>query len=123
MGSASAAQIAGVDFSDSALFNVAGGTYDNSAGSVDDLDAGDGVTASGWSFANGGALVLTNGGLDNNAQIGMPNDNVTKLDGNGQSQPLLGASASAAGVHSFSINVPAGSPGKSRVGQLRLETV
>lgn len=109
MGSASAAQIAGVDFSDSAVFNAAGGAYDNSAGSVDDLDAGDGVTVSDWSFANGGALVLTNGGLDANAQVGMPNDNVTKLDGNAQSQPLLGASASAAGVHSFSINVPAGS--------------
>ena len=105
--SASAALIAGADFSDSAVFNAAGGANDNSATSVDDLDAGDGVTVSGWSFVNGGSLA----DLDANAQVGMPggtDPHVTKFNGNGQAQPILGASASAAGTHSFSINVPAG---------------
>ena len=105
MGSASAVQIAGVDFSDSAVFNAAGGNYDNSAGSVDDLDAGDGVTVSGWSFANGGSLIP----FDANAQVGMPNDNVTKLNGNNGAAPILGSSGASLASHSFSINVPAGS--------------
>jgi len=109
MSSASAALIAGVDFSDSAVFNAAGGAYDNSAGSVDDLDAGDGVSVSGWSFANTASLAP----FDNNAQMGMPNDNVSKFNGITDAAttmaPSLGSSGAAFATHSFSIIVPTGS--------------
>lgn len=105
--SASAATLAGVDFSDSAVFNAAGGNYDNSAGSVDDIDLTDTITVTTWSFANGGSLI----GFDANAQVGMPNDNVTKFNGINNSSgvaPAIGSSGAAFGTHSFSLNIPAG---------------
>jgi hypothetical protein len=60
--------IAGTDFSDSAVFNAPGGGF--AKGSMDDLDPGDGIIVSGWSFANGGGFI----GFDANAQVGMPNE-------------------------------------------------
>ena len=95
------ATIAGTDFSDSAVFNAAGGAFAN--GTMDDLDLADGVTVSGWSFANGGGFV----GLDANAQVGMPNDNVTKFNGASPSaQPGLGDSGASLATHTFSITIP-----------------
>ena len=101
---ASAALIAGSDFSDSAKFNAAGGTYDNAAMSTDDLNLTDNITVSGWTFANGGSFQ----GFDGNAQAGMPNDNVTKINGDGQLQPALGASPAGFASVSFSITIPGG---------------
>ena len=103
----SAALIAGSDFSDSAVFNAAGGGYDNSVGSTDDLNLADNISVSDWSFANGGGLI----GFDANAQIGMPNDNVTKFNGINNSSatpPILGSSGAALATHSFSLSIPAG---------------
>ncbi len=81
--SASAALIAGSDFSDSTIFNQAGGAYD--IVNVDDLNLTDSITVSAtWGFTGGGMFE----GFDTNAQAGMPDDNVTKLDGNGN--PALG---------------------------------
>lgn len=102
--STSSADIVGSDFSDSAVFNAAGGNYDNSAGSVDDLDAADNISVTGWTFTGTGALI----GFDANAQVGMPNDNVTKFNGDGQSLPAVGTSAAGLACHSFGINIPAG---------------
>ena len=102
-----AVPIAGCDFSNAAVFNAGGGTYDNSASSTDDLDPADDVTVSDWSFANGGSLI----GFDANAQAGMPNDNVTKFNGINNSSstpPVLGSSGAALATHSFSLSIPAG---------------
>jgi hypothetical protein len=104
LGVASAATIAGSDFSDSAVFNAAGGAYDNSIGSTDDLDPTDNVTVSDWTFTGTGALAV----LDGNAQVAMPSDNVTKLNGDAQSKPAVGASAAGLASHSFSIIIAPG---------------
>lgn len=101
---ASAALIAGSDFSDSGVFNAAGGTYDNADSSTDDLDLLDNVSVSDWSFANGGSFIA----FDANAQVDMPNDNVTKLNGDGQTQPAVGASAAGYASHSFTLTIAAG---------------
>ncbi len=99
--SASAALIAGSDFSDAAVFNAPGGNYDNSPTSTDDLNPLDNITVSDWS---GVAFV----GFDANAQLGMPNDNVTKINGDAQSQPMVGDSPAGFASVSFSIDIPAG---------------
>ncbi|YCM46731.1 PEP-CTERM sorting domain-containing protein [Verrucomicrobiaceae bacterium 227] len=101
---ASAAQIAGSDFSDSAVFNAPGGAYDNSDTSTDDLNPSDNVTVSGWTFANGGAFSA----IDANAQVDMPSDLVTKIDGavSGTSIPAIGSDPSSLSSVSFSIIIP-----------------
>lgn len=98
----SAAPIAGSDFSNSATFNQPGGSLSNT---TDDLDVADGVTVSGWGTGGGGAFI---GNLDANAQVGMPNDTVTKINGDAESIPSVGSppSGSLASV-SFSITIPA----------------
>ena len=95
-----AAPIAGSDFS-SAVFDVDGGIYDNSLASTDDLNLTDNVTVTNWSgvaFAS----------FDANAQAGMPSDNVTKINGDNQGQPLVGSSPAGFASVSFSIVIPAG---------------
>lgn len=104
LGTATAATLAGSDFSDSAVFNAAGGAYDNSASNTDDLDPADQVTVGDWSFSGTGSLAT----LDADAQVDMPSDNVTKLNGDTQIQPLLGSSAASLASHSFSINIASG---------------
>lgn len=104
--SASAALIAGSDFSDSAVFDAAGGAYDSAATSTDDLNPTDNVTVTDWSFA-GGANPF--GNLDANAQVNMPSDNVTKIDGDANALPAVGSVPGADfNSVSFSINIPLG---------------
>ncbi|MGI9240213.1 MAG: PEP-CTERM sorting domain-containing protein [Verrucomicrobiales bacterium] len=104
--SASAALIAGSDFSDAAVFNEAGGTLDNA---TDDLNLSDNITVTNWvNNPSGGNLA---GGLDNNAQVGMPNDIVTKINGDDadtSEAPVIGADSSSFWGVSFSIEIPAG---------------
>ena len=101
----SAAPIAGADFSNAAVFGAPGGTYDNSPSSTDDLDLTDSLTVTNWVFSGGGGFV----GFDGNAQVGMPGDLVTKINGNAESRPAVGTAPAAnlASV-SFSIVIPAG---------------
>lgn len=101
---ASAAQadmIAGSDFSDAAVFNQAGGAYD--IVNTDDLNGADTVTVTNWAFAGGGGFRS----FDGNAQVGMPNDNVTKIDGDSAGQPAVGTLPADLNEVSFSINIPA----------------
>ncbi len=102
--SASAALIAGSDFSDSAIFNQAGGTYD--IVNVDDLNLTDTITVSAtWGFTAGGMFE----NFDANAQVGMPDDNVTKLDGNGNpSLGMVGDALPTSQSAFFDITIPAG---------------
>lgn len=106
--SASAALIAGADFSDAAAFNQAGGVYD--IVNTDDLNAADNVTVTNWASVGGGSFVI--GGtapfIDANAQVGMPNDLVSKINGDDvdQPQPAVGTNPTTTGV-SFSIIIPA----------------
>jgi hypothetical protein len=103
---ANAGMIAGSDFSDAAVFNQAGGVYD--IVNTDDLNGADNVTVTNWAFAGGGAFDPPP--FDNNAQVNMPNDNVTKIDGapNGASQPAAGTPPANLFEVNFSINIPAG---------------
>ncbi|MGB0372719.1 MAG: PEP-CTERM sorting domain-containing protein [Opitutales bacterium] len=95
------ADLVGTDFSDSAIFNADGGAFDTV--NLDDFDLTDGVTVRGWSLSNGAGLQY-----DDNAQVGMPNDNVAKLNGVGDVlQPTLGSSGAALPTHSFSITIDA----------------
>ncbi|MGI9240212.1 MAG: hypothetical protein ACR2RV_05395 [Verrucomicrobiales bacterium] len=97
--------IVGADFSDSEVFDSPGGNYDNSLSSTDDLDPDDNITVTDWTFAGGASFT----GLDANAQVGMPSDLVTKIDGNAETQPAVGSEPSAALASvSFSIVIPAG---------------
>lgn len=102
-GSASA-QIVGSDFSDSAVFNTSGGAFDDIG--VDDLDTGDNITVTDWSFGNTGGI-LRDTASDNQ----MPSDNVAKFNGASQATvdlPVVGSTAGLLASHSFSINIPAG---------------
>ncbi len=97
--------IAGADFSDAEVFDTAGGNYDNSLSSTDDLDPDDNITVTDWTVAGEASFT----GLDGNAQVGMPSDLVTKIDGNAEAQPAVGTEPSAALASvSFSIVIPAG---------------
>ncbi len=100
---ASAALIAGSDFSDSLVFDAAGGNYDIALSSTDDLNAGDNITVNDWVFGGTGKFQ----GLDANAQVSMPSDMVTKIDGNALAQPAVGTLPDALASVSFSIDIPA----------------
>jgi hypothetical protein len=100
---AQAGMIAGADFSDAAVFNQAGGAID--IVNTDDLDGADNVTVTNWASAGGGKFQA---GVDNNAQVGMPNDLVTKIDGDGAGLPTVGTLPADLNEVSFSINIPAG---------------
>ena len=100
---ASAAIIAGSDFSDAAVFNAAGGAYDIALNSTDDLNPADGITVSDWVFANAGKFQ----NFDPNAQPSMPSDLVTKIDGaKNDPQPAVGTSPDGYASVSFSITIP-----------------
>lgn len=99
---ASAAIIAGSDFSDAAVFNAAGGAYDIALTSTDDPSPADGITVNDWVFANAGKFQ----NFDANAQVSMPSDLVTKIDGDGQAQPAVGTSPAGYSSVSFSITIP-----------------
>ena len=86
------------------MFNAAGGAYDIALSSTDDLDLGDNVSVSDWAF--GGTGKFQN--FDANAQVSMPNDNVTKIDGDAQTQPAVGTSTNGFASVSLSIDIPAG---------------
>jgi hypothetical protein len=101
---ANGGMIAGADFSDAAAFNAAGGAYD--IVNTDDLNAADNVAVTNWAFAGGGAFDAPP--FDNNAQVGMPNDNVTKIDGDGAGLPAVGTLPADLNEVSFSIDIPAG---------------
>lgn len=95
LGTASAALIAGVDFSDGA------GNFDITP---DDLNATDMISVSAWTFENGGNI--TN---DGNSQAGRVSAPVGKFDGeNGGLQPAVGAAPPVNNVHWFSITIPDG---------------
>ncbi len=81
------------------------GACDNSSSSTDDLDLTDNLVVTDWVFGGGGGFV----GFDGNAQVGMPGDLVTKINGNAESRPAVGTARSTnlASV-SFSIVIPAG---------------
>ena len=97
-----AAPLVGTDFSTATGFNQTGGTLDNVT--IDDLDAGDGITVGNWAFANGGGFVNA---LDNSAQVEMPNDIVTKIDGDDSaSQPAVGTLPAVTEIQ-FTITIPA----------------
>ncbi len=95
LASTNAALIAGVDFSD------AGGAND---ATPDDLNAGDGITVSTWSFPG------STGGVsfDTNANTGRVSAPVGKLNGPVTSgvAPVLTA-VPTDGIHQFSIAIPA----------------
>jgi len=97
-GSARGAPIAGVDFDDGA------GGFD---ATPDDLDPGDMITVSNWTFANGAGI-----SNDGNAQTGRASAPVGKFNGeNNLAQPPAGGApptGGAANLHSFSITIPAG---------------
>ncbi len=100
---ASAAIIAGSDFSDAAVFNAAGGAYDIALTSTDDPSPADGITVNDWVFANAGKFQT----FDNNAQVSMPSDLVTKIDGaKNDPQPAVGTSPDGYASVSFSITIP-----------------
>ena len=99
----SADPIAGCDFSDTAIFDSAGGNYDVATTSTEDLDLTDGIMVSDWVFEGGGRFQ----GLDANAQVDMPSDLVTKIDGNADTQPAVGTLPAAPASVSFSIDIPA----------------
>ena len=100
----SAAPIAGSDFSTAAVFDQNGGSYDIALSGTDDIDSTDNVTVTNWVF--GGTGKFQN--FDGNAQVSMPSDQVTKIDGNSMTQPALGTLPAGMAYVSFSINIPAG---------------
>jgi len=101
--SASAALIAGSDFSNAAGFGKAGGGYD--VVNVDDLNVADGISVGPWTFSNSKFKSWSDGG----AKPGMATDHVTGIDGIKDDMiPLLGADASESGTVSFQIDIPAG---------------
>lgn len=102
-GFVSGAPIAGCDFSTASVFDASGGTYDIANNSVEDLNAADGVSVSSWSFSNGGGFLA----VDANAQISMPSDNVTKINGDAQTIPSVGSPPAALASVQFSITIPA----------------
>ncbi|MBR01537.1 MAG: hypothetical protein CMO60_11860, partial [Verrucomicrobiales bacterium] len=100
----SAAPIAGSDFSTAAVFDQNGGNYDIALSGTDDIDSTDNVTVTNWVF--GGTGKFQN--FDGNAQVSMPSDQVTKIDGNSMTQPAIGTLPAGMAYVSFSINIPAG---------------
>jgi len=102
--SLTAAQIAGVDFSSAAVFDQSGGGYDIALSATDDLNLTDDVAVTNWVFGGTGKFQ----GLDANAQVSMPSDLVTKIDGNSLAQPAVGSMPAGLASVSFSIVIPAG---------------
>jgi len=101
--SASAALIAGSDFSNAAGFGKAGGGYD--VVNVDDLNVADGISVGPWTFSNSKFKSWSDGG----ARAGMASDHVTGIDGiKDDMVKNLGDSASGSGTVSFQIDIPAG---------------
>ncbi|MGB0371547.1 MAG: hypothetical protein ACPGN3_09360 [Opitutales bacterium] len=95
--------LVGTDFSDSTEFNEPGGEY--LALGFDDFDLSDGVSVSDWSFPNEGGLDK----YDENAQVGLPTDNVAKFNGIADApQPGLGSSGAALPAQSFSVTIDHG---------------
>lgn len=89
------ALIAGVDFANAQnAFDI----------TPDDLNVGDGITVSAWTFTNGGGI-----SNDGNAQTGRASAPVGKFNGeDNATQPSVGAAAPVNNVHSFSITIPNG---------------
>ena len=96
--------IAGTDFSNTPGFNDPGGQANLDNVNIDDLDPSDNITVTNWAFAGGGKFE----GWDNNAQVGMANSPVTKLNGSGShAQPNVGDDPPTFNEASFSIDIPA----------------
>jgi hypothetical protein len=101
--SALADPIAGTDFSNTPGFNDPGGEANLDNVNIDDLDLTDDITVTNWGFANNGKFE----NWDNNAQVGMANSPVTKLNGEGNHpQPNVGDPPPDFNEASFSIDIP-----------------
>jgi len=96
--------IGGSDFSSTAAFNGGTGSADLDNVNTDDLNLADNITVNNWAFSAGGKFE----DWDDNAQVGMPNPVVTKLDGDGN--PSLGSVGgplpTSRSAH-FAIDIPA----------------
>ncbi len=102
--SALADPIAGTDFSSTPGFNDPGGEADLDNANIDDLNLTDNISVNNWVFANSGNLE----NWDDNAQVGMANSPVTKLNGEGNHpQPNVGDPPPEFNEASFSIDIPA----------------
>jgi hypothetical protein len=102
--SAFAGTIAGTDFSDTPGFNDPGGEANLDNANIDDLDLTDNITVTNWAFANNGKFE----NWDDNAQVGMANSPVTKLNGqDDHPQPNVGDAPPDFNEASFSIDIPA----------------
>jgi len=98
-----AVAIAGTDFSNTPVFNAPGGSSNLDNANIDDLNLSDNITVTNWAFAGGGGFE----GWDGNAQNGMANSPVTKLNGGGShAQPGVGDDPPTFNEASFSIDIP-----------------
>jgi len=98
------APIAGTDFSNTPVFNAPGGQSNLDNVNTDDLNPADGITVTNWSFGPSGKFES----WDSNAQAGMANSPVTKLDGdsNPDTPPTVGSDLPTQDFAWFSIDIP-----------------
>jgi MYXO-CTERM domain-containing protein len=96
--------IGGSDFSSTPDFNGGTGTDDLDNVNTDDLNLADNITVNNWAFSADGKFE----GWDDNAQVGMPNPVVTKLDGEDvTSLGSVGGPLPTSRSAHFTIDIPA----------------